>query len=45
MYGDFVVEISEGLYRPKRPYFIPRGHLNNVSVTEICVALQIFRNI
>ena len=37
MYGDFVVEISEGLYTLKRPYSSPRSHLMNVSVTEICV--------
>jgi len=43
MYGDFVVYISRVLYRPRRPYFIPRSHLKNVSVTEICVALEILK--
>ena len=42
---DFVVSISWVLYRPKRLYSILRSHLKNVSVTEICVALEIFKNI
>ena len=45
MTGDYVVNISEGLYTLKRLYFFPHSHFNIISVIEFCVALKFFENI